>query len=95
MQIIALVVHFAAYVLFYTLWARFILDVVRQVRRDWKPKGFWLAVSVAILAVTDPPLRLVRRFVKPLRVGGAAIDLSMLILMALVLVVIVIAGAFA
>lgn len=95
MQIIALVVHFAAYVLFYMLWARFILDVVRQVRRDWKPRGFWLAVSVAILAVTDPPLRLVRRFVKPLRVGGAAIDLSMLILMALVLVVIVIAGAFA
>ncbi|MEN9740570.1 MAG: hypothetical protein RLZ72_836, partial [Actinomycetota bacterium] len=26
--------------------------------------------------LTDPPLKLVRRFVKPVRLGGAAIDFS-------------------
>jgi YggT family protein len=33
-----------------------------------------------IYAVTDKPRRVVRRFVKPLRLGGISIDLSMLIL---------------
>lgn len=95
MQVVALVVYFAANVLFYVLWARVILDVVRQVRRDWKPKGLWLALSVAILTATDPILRVARRVVKPMRVGGAMLDLSMLAVMALVLVVVVISGAMA
>lgn len=95
MQVVAFVVYIAANVLFYVLWARVILDVVRQVRRDWKPTGFWLAVSVAILTLTDPILRIARRVVKPVRVGGAMLDLSMLAVMALVLVVVVISGAMA
>ena len=95
MQLVALVVYFAANVLFYVLWSRVILDVVRQVRRDWKPRGFWLALSVAILTVTDPILRVARRVVKPVRVGGAMLDLSMLVVMALVLVVVVISGSLA
>jgi len=94
-QVVALVVYFAANVLFYVLWARVILDVVRQVRRDWKPKGLWLALSVAILTVTDPILRVARRIVRPVRVGGAMLDLSMLVVMALVLVVVVISGSLA
>lgn len=95
MQIVALAVYVAANVLFYVLWARVILDVVRQVRRDWKPTGPWLALSVAILTVTDPILRAARKVVKPIRAGGAMIDLSMLAVMGLVLVVVVISGAMA
>jgi YggT family protein len=94
-QLVALAVYVAANVLFYVLWSRVILDVVRQVRRDWKPKGFWLMVSVAILTLTDPILRVARRIVKPVRVGGAMLDLSMLAVMALVLVVVVISGSLA
>jgi YggT family protein len=37
-------------------------------------------VADFIYAVTDKPLGFVRRFVKPLRLGGISIDLSMLIL---------------
>ncbi len=95
MQVVAFAVYVAANVLFYVLWARVILDVVRQVRRDWKPTGLWLAVSVTILTLTDPILRVARRVVKPVRVGGAMLDLSMLAVMALVLVVVVISGAMA
>ncbi|GAA2174993.1 hypothetical protein GCM10009846_23090 [Agrococcus versicolor] len=93
MQLVALAVNVAANVLFYVLWSRVILDVVRQVRRDWKPKGFWLMVSVTILTLTDPILRVARRIVKPVRIGGAMLDLSMIAVMALVLVVVVISGS--
>ena len=95
MQLVALAVYVAANVLFYVLWSRVILDVVRQVLRDWKPKGFWLMVSVTILTLTDPILRVARRIVKPVRIGGAMLDLSMIAVMALVLVVVVISGALA
>ncbi len=80
-SILAWIVYTAANLALYVLWARIILDLVRQLRRDWKPSGFWLVLSVWLLRVTDPPLRLVRRFVKPVRVGGVLLDLAMLVLM--------------
>jgi YggT family protein len=47
---------------------------------DLRPSGILLIAADFIYAVTDKPLRFVRRFVKPLRLGGISIDLSMLIL---------------
>jgi len=47
---------------------------------SWRPRGVLLIAADFIYAVTDKPLRFVRRFVKPLRIGGISIDLSMLIL---------------
>jgi YggT family protein len=47
---------------------------------DWRANGILLIAADFIYAVTDKPLRFVRRFVKPLRLGGISIDLSMLIL---------------
>lgn len=94
LSIIAWVVYAAANLALYVLWARIILDLVRQLRRDWKPAGFWLVLSVWLLRVTDPPLRFVRRFVKPVRVGGVMLDLAMLVLMLALIVLIAIVGPF-
>ncbi|MCH1883465.1 YggT family protein [Agrococcus sp. ARC_14] len=91
-SILAWVVHTALLVAFYALWARIILDFVRQIRHDWRPKGFWLFVSVWLLRLTDPPLRFVRRFVKPLRIGGAMLDIAMLVLLLALLLLMTIIG---
>ena len=88
-SILAWIVHTAALVAFYVLWARIILDFVRQLRHDWRPTGFWLLVSVWLLRVTDPPLRFTRRFVKPVRIGGA-----MLVLLLALLLLMTIIGPF-
>lgn len=63
-----------------TLFLRLILDYARMAAPNWRPKGILLAAADFVYAVTDKPLRFVRRFVKPLRIGGISIDLSMLIL---------------
>ena len=47
---------------------------------DWRPRGVLLIAADFIYAITDKPLNFVRRFVKPLRIGGISIDLSFLIL---------------
>lgn len=93
-SILAWIVYAAANLALYLLWARIILDLVRQLRRDWKPAGFWLVLSVWLLRVTDPPLRVVRRFVKPVRIGGVALDLAMLVLMLALLLLIAIVNPF-
>ena len=62
------------------LFLRLILDYVRMAASSWRPRGIILIAADFIYAVTDKPLGFVRRFVKPLRIGGISIDLSMLIL---------------
>lgn len=93
-SVLAWILYTAANLVLYVLWARIILDLVRQLRRDWKPSGFWLVLSVWLLRVTDPPLRFVRRFVKPVRVGGAMLDLAMLVLMLALILLIAIISPF-
>ncbi len=58
------------------LWVRFIVEWIRQVAPQWRPRGLLLVIAEATFTVTDPPIKFVRRFVKPLRIGAVAIDFS-------------------
>lgn len=59
---------------------RLVLDYVRMFSRDWRPRGPMLVVAEFLYSVTDPPLRLLRRALPPLRLGTVALDLSYLVL---------------
>ncbi|TXH41541.1 MAG: YggT family protein [Actinobacteria bacterium] len=63
------------------LLARFVLDLVQMLSQDWTPKGPLLILAEAVYTLTDPPLKLLRRIIPPLRVGGVALDLSFLVLL--------------
>ena len=62
------------------LFARLILDYVRLFARNWRPRGIVLALAEIIFAITDPPLKFVRRFVPPLRLGAVNLDLSFIVI---------------
>jgi len=47
--------------------------------RNWRPRGFVLAIAEVVFAITDPPLKFVRRFVPPLRLGAVNLDLSFIV----------------
>jgi len=63
------------------LIARFILEWVRLLARSWRPSGVVAVLCEGIYTVTDPPLRAVRRVIPPIRMGGAALDLSPIVLL--------------
>lgn len=63
------------------LFARIIIDYVRMFARNWRPNSFLIAVFEFIYAITDPPMKFIRRFVPPLRLGGVAIDLAFIVLL--------------
>ena len=61
------------------LIGRLILDYIRIFSPNFRPRGFLLALAELIYSVTDPPLRFVRQFVPPLRLGGISLDLSFIV----------------
>ncbi|MGO0576344.1 YggT family protein [Ornithinimicrobium panacihumi] len=69
---------------FAVLIGRLILDWVQVFSRDWRPKGPVLVLANGIYALTDPPLKALRKVVPPLRIGQVALDLGFLILIVLV-----------
>ena len=65
---------------FFVLIIRLILDWVQVFSRDWRPSGVMLIVAETVYSLTDPPIRFLRRFIPPLRLGGVALDLAFLVL---------------
>ena len=63
------------------MWVRLVLDFLVQFNRGWRPRGAGLVLAEVAYSVTDPPIKLVRRIVPPLRFGGAALDLGWTIVM--------------
>lgn len=63
------------------LITRFVIDWVQLLARSWRPHGLVAAFCEAIFTVTDPPLRAIRSVIPPIRLGGAMLDLSPMVLL--------------
>ncbi|HJA39330.1 MAG TPA: YggT family protein [Candidatus Brevibacterium intestinigallinarum] len=63
----------------FVLLARVVIDLIQVFARDWRPTGFVLVLCELVFTLTDPPVKLVRRFIPPLRLGGVALDLGFII----------------
>jgi YggT family protein len=74
------ILHFILQIFLFTLLGRLIFDYVRMFKPSWRPSGIILILIEAIYTITDRPMNFVRRFVPPLRLGGASIDLSFIVL---------------
>ena len=73
------------------LIARMIIGWIQVFARDWRPTGIVLVLAEAIFTVTDPPLKFLRRFIPPLRLGMVALDLSFMVLFIVVLILLEVA----
>jgi len=65
---------------FVVLLARFVIDLIQMLSRTWQPSGFMLVVAEFIFTLTDPPLKLLRRLIPPLKIGSITLDLSFIVL---------------
>ena len=73
------------------LIGRMIFGWVQVFAREWRPTGLLLVLAEAIFTVTDPPLKFLRRFIPPLRLGMVAMDLSFMVLFIVVLILLEVA----
>ncbi len=63
-----------------------IFSWVQAFSRDWRPTGILLVIAEVFYTLTDPPLKFLRRFIPPLRIGMRALDLSYMVLFIVVLI---------
>ncbi|MFI7483093.1 YggT family protein [Kocuria sp. M1R5S2] len=80
MNLMLSVLYLALHLVYVALLARLVLDWVQMFARNWRPRGAALVGASAVYSITDPPMRVLRRVVPPLRFGGVALDLGFLIL---------------
>ncbi|MBF0815315.1 YggT family protein [Microbacterium paludicola] len=76
------------------LFARLVLEYIPMFNREWRPRGALLVVAEVTYTLTDPPIRLLRRFIPPLRIGGIAIDFGFALTMLLCFVLLSVTRAF-
>lgn len=74
MNFLVALLQWALQIYFYLMVARLIVDLVLSVNPTWRPRGLILILVELVFTLTDPPIKFVRRFVKPVRFGGLALD---------------------
>ncbi len=86
MGILRTVLHYVLLVYLLILIARMIISWIQMFARDWVPRGVILIIAEGIFTATDPPLKFLRRYIRPLRIGTVAIDLSFMVLFIVILI---------
>ncbi len=80
MGIIFGLVYIALLLFFMALIVRLVFEWVQMFARSWRPRGIALVTAHAVYTLTDPPLKVLRRLIPPLRLGGISLDVGFLLL---------------
>lgn len=93
MEILWDVVYLALFVFWLMLLSRIVAETVRSFARDWSPSGPVAIGLEAVFTVTDPPVRGLRRVVPSVPIGGARLDISIMVLLLATFILMSFAGA--
>ena len=91
MEVLQIVLRYVLTIYLVLLVGRMIFGWIQVFARDWRPTGVVLVLAEAIFTATDPPLKFLRRFIPPLRLGMVAMDLSFMVLFIVVLILLEVA----
>ena len=86
MNILKIVLTYVLWLYLLLLIGRLIISWIQAFSRDWHPTGVVLVIAEVMYTATDPPLRLLRRYIPTVRLGTVALDLSFMVLFLLVIV---------
>lgn len=79
-SIIGSVVHFLVNAYILVLFVRMILDWVLALSPTWRPSGIVASLFDAIYQLTEPPLRWLRQYIRPVPLGPIYFDVAYLVL---------------
>ena len=90
-QLLKVVLTYVLSIYLVILIGRMIIGWIQVFARSWRPTGVVLVLAEGIFTATDPPLKFLRRFIPPLRIGTVAMDLSYMVLFIVVLILLQVA----
>ena len=91
MQLLKVVLTYVLSIYLVVLIGRMIIGWIQVFARSWRPTGVVLVLAEGIFTATDPPLKFLRRYIPPLRIGTVAMDLSYIVLFIVVLILLQVA----
>jgi YggT family protein len=92
--VVGSIINWVLWLFLLVLFARMILSWVPVLVRDWEPRGPMLIFAEIIYSITDPPLRALRKVLRPVRVGNMMLDLAFIGLAILVSILMQVNRAF-
>ncbi|MDQ6753860.1 MAG: YggT family protein [Actinomycetota bacterium] len=95
MSIVFTLLYLLLLLFFLALMVRLVFDWVQVFARDWRPRGVALVAASGIYSVTDPPLKLLRRLIPPLRLGTMSLDIGFMLLLIVVGIAMAVTQSFA
>lgn len=87
LSLIGSIVHFLINAYILVLFIRMILDWVAVLAPLWRPRGLVASLIDAIYQLTEPPLRLLRRYVRPIPMGPVYFDVAFIVLYFILIVI--------
>lgn len=74
---------------FYTLMVivRLIIEMIQSFSKHFDPPRWFMVVAEFFFVTTDPPIKLLRRYIPPLPLGGVALDVSVIVLFIALMVI--------
>ena len=81
-----MVAYYVLFAFWLLLTARVVAELVRAFAREWRPAGGVAVTLESIYTVTDPPVRLARRLIPMVRIGGVGLDVSIMVLLLVVFI---------
>ena len=91
MHLLKVVLTYLLSIYLVVLIGRMIIGWIQVFARSWRPTGVVLVLAEGIFTATDPPLKFLRRYIPPLRIGTVAMDLSYIVLFIVVLLLLQVA----
>jgi YggT family protein len=76
MWIVGYIINWVLWIFLMILFGRMILSWIPVLVRDWQPRGPMLVLAEVIYSITDPPLKALRKVLRPVRVGNMMLDLA-------------------
>jgi len=86
MEILKVVLTYLLTLYFVVLIGCMILSWITAFAHPWYPPRVVKLVALGIFTLTDPPLKFLRRYIPPLRLGRVSMDLSFMVLFIVVLI---------
>ena len=93
MNIVWQIVFLMLWIFRLLLIGRIVIEIVRALARNWRPIGRPAASMEILYASTDPPVKLFRRVIPMVRLGGVGFDLSILVLLIVIQVLLAVVGS--
>ncbi len=86
MSVLWQVIYLLLWLFYWLLIGRIVIEFVRVFARGWRPAGRSAMAMEVLYVTTDPPVKLFRRLIPTVRVGGVGFDLSVIVLFVLVFI---------